>query len=73
MIVKIITFFMFSCIAIAKPLYGDKQLALMLETHCNMIDNFPKLLGSHIYKNKEGRVLQIDIESQSNIISNIIF
>ena len=65
MIVKIIAFFMFSCIAIAKPLYGDKQLTLMLETHCNMIDNFPKLLGVHIYKNKEGRVLQLDIDIQN--------
>ena len=72
MIIKTITFFMFSCIVIAKPLYGDKQLTLMLETHCNMIDNFPKLLGTHIYINKEGRVLQIDIDSQSNNINNII-
>ena len=63
---------MFSCIAIAKPLYGDKQLTLMLETHCNMIDNFPKLLGVHIYKNKEGRVLQIDMDIQSNDIDNIV-
>ena len=30
-----------------------------------MIDGFPKLLGIHIYKNKEGRVLQIDIDSQN--------
>ena len=51
---------------IAKPIYGDKQLTLMLETHCKMIDGFPKLLGIHIYKNKEGRVLQIDIDSQNN-------
>ena len=56
---------MFSSIVIAKPFYGDKQLTLMLETHCEMIDNFPKLLGIHIYNNKEGRVLQIDIDSQN--------
>ena len=55
---------MFSCMIIAKPIYGDKQLTLMLETHCKMIDGFPKLLGIHIYKNKEGRVLQLDIDSQ---------
>ena len=72
MIIKIITFFVVSCLAIAKPIYGDKQLTLMLETHCNMIDNFPKLLGTHIYKNKEGRVLQIDIDNQNNNINNII-
>ena len=55
---------MFSCMIIAKPLYGDKQLTIMLETHCDMIDGFPNLLGIHIYKNKEGRVLQLDIDSQ---------
>ena len=65
MIIKAIPFFIFSCMIIAKPLYGDKQLTLMLETHCEMIDSFPKLLGIHIYKNKEGRVLQIDIDSQN--------
>ncbi len=56
---------MFSCMIIAKPLYGDKQLTLMLETHCKMIDGFPNLLGIHIYKNKEGRILQLDIDIQS--------
>ena len=64
MIIKAIPFFMFSCMIIAKPLYGDKQLTLMLETHCKMIDSFPNLLGIHIYKNKEGRVLQLDIDIQ---------
>ena len=65
MIIRAIPFFMFSCIIIAKPLYGDKQLTLMLETHCEMIDGFPELLGIHIYKNKEGRVLQLDLDSQN--------
>ena len=65
MTIKAIPFFMFSCIVIAKPIYGDKQLTLMLETHCKMIDGFPKLLGIHIYKNKEGRVLQLDIDNQN--------
>ena len=65
MIIKAISFFMFSCMIIAKPLYGDKQLTLVLETHCEMIDGFPDLLGIHIYKNKKGRVLQLEIESQN--------
>ena len=56
---------MFSCMIIAKPLYGDKQLTLMLETHCKMIDGFPNLLGINIYKNKEGRVLQLDLDIQN--------
>ena len=65
MIIKAIPFFMFSCMIIAKPIYGDKQLTLMLETHCKMIDGFPNLLGIHIYRNKEGRVLQLDIDIQN--------
>ena len=72
MIIKAIPFFIFSCMIIAKPLYGDKQLTLMLETHCEMIDSFPKLLGIHIYKNKEGRVLQLDIDSQNTNINYTI-
>ena len=72
MTIKAISFFMFSCMIIAKPIYGDKQLTLMLETHCKMIDGFPKLLGIHIYKNKEGRVLQLDIDSQNTNTSYAI-
>ena len=56
---------MFSCMIIAKPLYGDKQLTIMLETHCEMINGFPNLLGIHIYKNKEGKVLQLDLDIQN--------
>ena len=65
MIIKAILFFMFSCMIIAKPVYGDKQLTQMLEAHCEMIDGFPNLLGIHIYKNKEGRVLQLDLDIQN--------
>ena len=69
MIIKAISLIMLSCMIIAKPIYGDKQLTIMLETHCKMIDSFPKLLGIHIYNNKEGRVLHIDIDNQ-NINNN---
>ena len=72
MIIKAIPFFMFSCMIIAKPLYGDKQLTLMLETYCKMTNGFPKLLGIHIYENKEGRVLQLDIDSQNTNNNYII-
>ena len=60
---KIITFFIFTSIIMSKPLYGDKQIYSMLETHCEMISGFPNLLGIHIYNDKEGRVLQLDIEA----------
>ena len=60
---KIITLFMFTSMIMSKPLYGDKQIYSMLETHCEMISGFPNLLGIHIYNDKEGRVLQLDIEA----------
>ena len=34
----------------------------MLKNHCKMITGFPYLLDMHIYSDKEGRVLQLDIE-----------
>ena len=63
---KIITFFMFTSIIMSKPLYGDKQIYSMLKNHCEMINGFPNLLDIHIYSNKEGRVLQLDIEVDIN-------
>ena len=63
---KIITFFMFTSIIMSKPLYGDKQIYSMLKNHCEMINGFPNLLDIHIYSNKEGRVLQLDIEWDIN-------
>ena len=62
MMIKIITFFMFTSIIMSKPLYGDKQIYSMLKNHCEMINGFPNLLDIHIYSDKEGRVLQLDIE-----------
>jgi len=64
--VKIITFFMFTSIIMSKPLYGDKQIYSMLKNHCEMIDGFPDLLDIHIYSDKEGRVLQLEIEGDIN-------
>ena len=63
---KIITFFMFTSIIMSKPLYGDKQIYSMLKNHCEMINGFPNLLDIHIYGDKEGRVLQLDIEGDIN-------
>ena len=63
---KIITFFMFTSIIMSKPLYGDKQIYSMLKNHCKMINGFPNLLDIHIYSNKEGRVLQLDIDGDIN-------
>ena len=57
----IFTFFIFTSIITAKPLYGDKQVYSMLENYCEMINGFPNLLGIHIYNDKEGKVLQLDL------------
>ena len=70
---KIITigFLIFQLIA-AKPIYGDKQIYLLLKKQCEKIIDFPEVLGIHIYNDKKGRVLQMDIEVKSNNIKNAI-
>ena len=50
----------------AKPIYGDKQIYSLLRNQCEKIIDFPKLLGIHIYDNKNGKVLQMDIEVKTN-------
>ena len=64
-IIKII-FFLFPFIVLAKPIYGDEQLESLLKNHCENIFDFPELLGIHIYNDKKGRVLQVDIEVTKN-------
>ena len=58
------TFFIFTSIITAKPQYGDKQVYSILENYCETINGFPNLLGIHIYNDKEGKVLQLDLEAQ---------
>ena len=60
-IIKII-FLLLPVIILAKPIYGDEQLELLLKNHCKNTFGFPELLGIHIYNDKKGRVLQLDIE-----------
>ena len=47
----------------SKPIYDATQLRLILDSHCKMIPGFPEILGIHIYDNKEGKVLQLELES----------
>ena len=56
----------------AKPIYGDKQIYSLLNKHCEKIIGFPEVLGIHIYNDKKGKVLQIDIEVKTNDNKNII-
>ena len=50
----------------AKPIYGDEQLELLFRNHCENTFGFPELLGIHIYNNKKGKILQVDIEIKAN-------
>ena len=70
---KIITigFLIFQLIA-AKPIYGDKQIYSLLKKQCEKIIDFPEILGIHIYNDKKGKVLQMDIEVKTNNNKNII-
>lgn len=61
-----ITFFLFPFIILAKPIYGDEQIELLLKNHCKNTFSFPELLGIHIYNDKKGRILQVDIEVTKN-------
>ena len=47
----------------SEPIYDATQLRSILNSHCRMIPGFPEILGIHIYDNKEGRVLQLELES----------
>ena len=56
----------------AKPIYGDKQIYSLLKNQCGKITDFPEILGIHIYNDKKGKVLQMDIEVKTNNNKNII-
>ena len=47
----------------SKPIYNNTQLRSILDSHCKMMPDFPEILGIHIYDNKEGKVLQLELES----------
>jgi hypothetical protein len=49
----------------SKPIYDTTQLSSILNSHCEMIPGFPEILGIHIYDNKEGKVLQLELESKN--------
>ena len=50
-------------IANSNPIYDTTKLRSILNSHCEMIPGFPEILGIHIYDNKEGKVLQLELES----------
>ena len=56
----------------SKPIYDTTQLRSILNSHCRMIPEFPEILGIHIYDNKEGKVLQIELESMDKKPESII-
>ena len=56
----------------AKPIYGDKQIYSLLKNQCGKVTDFPEILGIHIYNDKKGKVLQMDIEVKTNDNKNII-
>ena len=56
----------------AKPIYSDKQIYSLLKNQCDRVLDFPKILGIHIYNDKRGKVLQMDIEVKTDNKKNII-
>ena len=59
-------------IIFAKPIYGDKQIYSLLKKQCEKVSNFPEVLGIHIYNDKKGKVLQMDVEVKTNNNKNVI-
>ena len=59
----LIIFFLLNTVN-TKPLYNEKQLQTLLYNHSRITKSFPRILGIHFYNNKEGRVLQLEIETE---------
>ena len=54
-----------------KPIYSEKQIKTILDYKYNSNTSTLEVLGIHFYENKEGIVLQLEIESNSNNINYI--
>tara|TARA_X000001036_G_scaffold263383_1_gene244804 strand:+ start:761 stop:1204 length:444 start_codon:yes stop_codon:yes gene_type:complete len=58
----IIIFILFNKLIFSITDYENKKITTMLQNYCVSIKNFPEVLGIHIYENKQGKILQLDIE-----------
>ena len=67
----IIIFILFNKLIFSITDYENKKITTMLQNYCVSIKNFPEVLGIHIYENKQGKILQLDIEynDDSDIIT----
>jgi len=54
-----------------KPIYSEKQIKTILDYKYNSNTSTLELLGIHFYEDKEGIVLQLEIELNSNNINYI--
>ena len=61
----IILFIFIINVANTKPIYNENQLRSILYNHSKINRDFPKILGIHFYNNKEGKVLQLEFETDS--------
>jgi len=71
----ILTILILFCIPYAadlKPIYSEKQIKTILNHKYNSDPSSLEVIGIHFYKNKEGIVLQLEIEMNTNN-TNYIF
>ncbi len=61
----IILFILIINIAHTNPIYSEKQLRSILFNHSKITTGFPTILGIHFYDNKQGKVLQLEFETDS--------
>ena len=60
-----IYFILIMSVVNTKPIYNQKQLRSILYNHSKITKGFPTILGIHFYNNKEGKVLQLEFETES--------
>jgi len=61
----IIFFILIINIVNTKPIYNEQQLRSILYNHSKIAEGFPFILGIHFYNNKEGKVIQLEFETDS--------
>ena len=61
----IIFFILITSVINTKPIYNENQLQLLLYNHSRITKGFPTILGINFYDNKEGKVLQLEFETDS--------
>jgi len=67
-----IFYILINVILLSNPIYSDSQIKILLENHYLKLDKLSKLSGIHIYKDKEGKAIQLDFDCMKTNKKNVI-